>query len=129
MNRVFLPGFLVRAALLCGIFGTSACKMCATANCGSLTPPEQSSRPMAPAPAPTAGDRTKLKDWKIAEEFDFDWQGNGAPAHFKIEQSEEEQLSRLTIKIKDQPDFVLDTDDVWEQFKNDFTHDEKFLTH
>jgi len=126
MNSVFSSKFLVSATVLCGFLGASACKMYATAGCGSSAPAEQSS-PVATAPAPPTPDRTKLKDWKVAEEFDFDWQGNGAPAHFKIEQSEEEQLSRLTIKIKGQPDFVLDNDDVWDQFKNDFTPDEKFL--
>jgi hypothetical protein len=131
MNRVFLPKFLVSATLLGGILAASASatfasKPCAAAKGASFTQAQQSS-PAAPALA--SSDRTKLKDWKIAEEFDFDWQGNGAPAHFKIEQSEEEQLARLTIKMKGQPDFVLDTDDVWEQFKNDFTPDEKFLVH
>lgn len=76
----------------------------------------------------TPQDRTRLKDWDIAEEFDFEWQGNGASAHFKIEQSKEEQVSRLTIRIKGQPDFVLDNDDAYDEFKNDFTPEEKFLS-
>jgi len=69
-----------------------------------------------------------LKDWATVEEFDFDWQGNGKPAHFKIEQSEEEQVARLTITIQGQQDFVLDNDDAWDQFKNDFTAEEDFLS-
>ncbi|HET8892351.1 MAG TPA: hypothetical protein VFQ41_25880 [Candidatus Angelobacter sp.] len=46
----------------------------------------------------------------MAEEFDFEWQGNGQPAHFKIEQSQDEQISRLTISIKGQKDWVLEND-------------------
>jgi hypothetical protein len=67
------------------------------------------------------------KDWGVAEKFDFDWQGNGQPAHFKIEQSQEEQTSRLTISIKGQKDWVLENDDVWEEFARDFLKEEDFL--
>lgn len=63
----------------------------------------------------------------MAEEFDFDWQGNGQPAHFKIEQSQDEQISRLTISIKGQKDWVLENDDVWEEFARDFLKEEDFL--
>ncbi|HET9839042.1 MAG TPA: hypothetical protein VFR84_12460 [Candidatus Angelobacter sp.] len=90
--------------------------------------PTPSAAQASPTPAATAKDRTKLKDWKTAEEFDFDWQGKGAPSHFKIEQSQEEQVGRLTIRSQGQPDFVLDHDDVWDEFKNDFTPEEKFLS-
>lgn len=67
------------------------------------------------------------KDWGVAEEFDFDWQGNSTPAHFKIEQSMEEQVSRLTISFKGQKDWVLENDDVWEVFARDFLKEEDFL--
>ena len=67
------------------------------------------------------------KDWRTAEEFDFDWQQNGQPAHFKIEQSQDEQISRLTISIKGQKDWVLENDDVWEVFERDFLKHEDFL--
>jgi hypothetical protein len=67
------------------------------------------------------------KDWAVAEEFDFDWQGNGQPAHFMIEQSQDEQISRLTISIKGQKDWVLENDDVWEEFARDFLKEEDFL--
>jgi hypothetical protein len=67
------------------------------------------------------------KDWAVAEEFDFDWQGNGQPAHFKIEQSQDEQTSRLTISIKGQKDWVLENDDVWEEFARDFLKEEDVL--
>ena len=63
----------------------------------------------------------------MAEEFDFDWQGNGQPVHFKIEQSQDEQTSRLTISIKGQKDWVLENDDVWEEFARDFLKEEDFL--
>jgi hypothetical protein len=128
MNCVFSAKILLSVAALCVMVVISGCKSGRTVAVGVTSGPTQQSSPVATAPAPPPGDGTKLKDWKIAEEFDFDWQGNAAPAHFKIEQSEEEQLSRLTIKIKGQPDFVLDNDDVWDQFKNDFTPEEKFLT-
>ena len=87
-----------------------------------------SSAQASASPAAARQDRTQLKDWSTAEEFDFDWQGTGAPAHFKIAQSEEEQVSRLTIRLKGQPDFVLDNDDVYDEFKNDFMPEEKFLS-
>jgi hypothetical protein len=80
------------------------------------------------SPAASPQDRTRLKDWATVEEFDFDWQGSGKPAHFKIEQSEEEQVARLTIIIQGQQDFILDNDDAWDQFKNDFTAEEDFLS-
>jgi len=67
------------------------------------------------------------KDWGVAEEFDFDWQGNGQPGHFKIEQSQDDQISRLTISIKGQKDWVLENDDVWEEFARDFLKEEDFL--
>lgn len=128
MNSILPRKFLVIAAVVSGILAVPAYGICGVAPTSADFAPAQQSSPAAPAPAPTPSDRTKLKDWKIAEEFDFDWQGNGAPAHFKIEQSEEEQLARLTIRSKGQPDFVLDNDDVWDQFKNDFTPEEKFLS-
>ena len=95
--------------------------------------PTPSSGPALSAPPPPPSTRTvrkKLelaKDWHVAEEFDFDWQGNGQPAHFKIEQSEEEQTSRLTISIKGQKGWVLENDDVWEEFARDFDKEEDFL--
>lgn len=63
----------------------------------------------------------------MAEEFDFDWQGKGQLAHFKIEQSQDEQISRLAISIKGQKDWVLENDDVWEEFARDFLKEEDFL--
>jgi len=90
--------------------------------------PAAGREPSAAQTSATPKDRTKLKDWKTADEFDFDWQGSGAPAHFKIEQSQDEQLGRLTIRTNGQPDFVLDNDDVWDEFRNDFTPEEKFLS-
>jgi len=90
--------------------------------------PTASGAQASASPAASPQDRTKLKDWATVEEFDFDWQGNGKPTHFKIEQSEEEQVARLTITIQGQQDFVLDNDDAWDQFKNDFTAEEDFLS-
>ena len=84
--------------------------------------------PKASSPAVSAAqDQKRPKDWAIAEEFDFDWQGSGQPAHFKIEQSQDEQTSRLTISIKGQKDWVLENDDVWEEFARDFLKEEDFL--
>jgi len=84
--------------------------------------------PRAPSPAVSAAqDQRRPKDWGVAEEFDFDWQGNGQPAHFKIEQSQDEQTSRLTISIKGQKEWVLENDDVWEEFARDFLKEEDFL--
>jgi hypothetical protein len=118
MSRILLRHFAAGIALVAG-----------------LSPVFSKAAWGVPAPATRASsatksqDPTKLKDWKTAEEFDFDWQGNGAPAHFKIEQSQEEQVARLTIRMKGQPDFVLNNnDDVWDEFKNDFTAEEKFLS-
>ncbi len=88
----------------------------ATPTTSQATPAASTQKPQRPS------------DWAVAEEFDFDWLGNGAPAHFKIEQSQEEQVSRLTIRIKGQTDFVLDNDDVYDEFKNDFLPEEKFLS-
>ena len=85
----------------------------------------------APPPPPSSKAARKkpelAKDWHVAEEFDFDWQGKSQPAHFKIEQSEEEQTSRLTISIKGQKGWVLENDDVWEEFARDFLKEEDFL--
>jgi hypothetical protein len=83
----------------------------------------------APSPGAWAAAQNpkRPKDWGMAEEFDFDWQGKGQPAHFKIEQSMDEQISRLTISIKDQKDWVLENDDVWEVFARDFLKEEDFL--
>lgn len=64
----------------------------------------------------------------MAEEFDFDWQGRGDPAHFTVEIGTGEQISRLTIRMKGQPDFVFDNDDVWEEFNRGFSKEEKFLS-
>ena len=75
----------------------------------------------------TAQNPARPKDWGVAEEFDFDWQGNGQPAHFKIEQSQDEQTSRLTISIKGQKDWALENDGVWEEFARDFLKEEDFL--
>jgi hypothetical protein len=80
-----------------------------------------------PAVAADAQSQKRPKDWGVAEEFDFDWQGNGQPAHFKIEQSQDEQISRLTISIQGQKDWVLENDDVWEEFARDFLKEEDFL--
>lgn len=84
--------------------------------------------PKASSPAVSAAqDQKQPKDWAIAEEFDFDWQGSGQLAHFKIEQSQDEQTSRLTISIKGQKEWVLENDDVWEEFARDFLKEEDFL--
>jgi hypothetical protein len=84
--------------------------------------------PGAPTPAISAAQTQKQpKDWGVAEEFDFDWLGKGQPAHFKIEQSQDEQISRLTISIKGQRNWVLENDDVWEEFARDFLKEEDFL--
>ena len=101
------------------------------------TAPSQSPTPgngpflTAPPPIPSSKAARKkpelAKDWHVAEEFDFDWQGKSQPAHFKIEQSEEEQTSRLTISIKGQKGWVLENDDVWEEFARDFLKEEDFL--
>jgi len=82
--------------------------------------------PPRPRPLPTPR-KARPKDWRVAEEFDFDWQGNGSPAHFKIEQSQEEQISRVTITMKTGPGLVLENDDVWEEFARDFVPEEDFL--
>lgn len=86
----------------------------------------------APSPPPRAASTPRKalpRDGKVAEEFDFDWQGNGAVAHFKIEQSQEEQISRLTITMKGGPGMglVLENDDVWDEFAHDFLKEEGFL--
>ena len=98
--------------------------------------PSQSPTPslIAPPPPPSSTLVRKkpelAKDWAVAEEFDFDWRENGAPAHFKIEQSQEEQISRLTISFKGEPGrgLVLENDDVWEEFARDFLREEDFLS-
>jgi hypothetical protein len=81
----------------------------------------------SPGTSAAAQNPKRPKDWGIAEEFDFDWQQNGQPAHFKIEQSMDEQISRLTISIRGQKDWVLENDDVWEEFARDFLKEEDFL--
>src|SRR6476661_757301 len=80
-----------------------------------------------PADSTVVQKPARPKDWGVEEEFDFDWQGNGQPAHFKIEQSQDEQTSRLTISIKGQKEWVLENDDVWEEFARDFLKEEDFL--
>ena len=117
MDRILLRHFAAGITLLAG-FSAFLCKS------PGIVPAAVAQA--SPSPAKPQ-DPTKLKDWKTADEFDFDWQGNGAPAHFKIEQSQEEQVARLTVRMKGQPDFVLNHDDVWDEFKNDFTPEEKFL--
>jgi len=114
------------AITLAVALGIASC----TSDSKAATPanPTASVAQASASPAASPQDRTKLKDWATVEEFDFDWQGNGKPAHFKIEQSEEEQVARLTITIQGQQDFVLDNDDAWDQFKNDFTAEEDFLS-
>ena len=87
----------------------------------------QASAVPAPAVSASTQNPTRPKDWAIAEEFDFDWQGNGQPAHFKIEQSQDDQISRLTVSSKGQKDWVLENDDVWEEFARDFLKEEDFL--
>jgi hypothetical protein len=87
----------------------------------------QVSRPPGPGSSAAAQNPARPKDWGVAEEFDFDWQGNGQPAHFRIEQSMDEQISRLTISIKGQKDWVLENDDAWEEFARDFLKEEDFL--
>lgn len=120
-SRIFVLGPLITALLL----GIAGCKSDPRAAASAI--PAPSSTPVAAVPASGPQDRTKLKDWGIAEEFDFDWQGNGQPAHFKLEQSAEEQVSRLTISIKGQKEWVLENDDVWEEFARDFLKAEDFL--
>jgi hypothetical protein len=95
----------------------------------STTPSPQPSRGSSPQPSPPPSTErlTAPKDLPVAEEFDFNWLGDGVPAHFKIQQGPAEQRSRLTIHIPYQPDFVLDNDDVWDEFKNDFLREETFL--
>jgi hypothetical protein len=109
-----------------------------TARCGALAEAAVLSSREKPAsaqvstPASAGASAAKQnpprpKDWRVAEEFDFDWQQNGQPAHFKIEQSQDEQISSLTISIKGQKDWVLENDDVWEVFARDFLKEEDFL--
>lgn len=67
--------------------------------------------------------------WTIADEFDFDWQRNGIPAHFLVEQNMVKQVSRITVRIKGQPDFVVDDKDgVWDAFENAILRGEDFLS-
>src|SRR5215467_14377743 len=94
--------FLIGTVSFGLLAAASACKSDGKASSAPATPtPASASVVVMQVGAPK--DRTKFKDWKIAEEFDFDWQGNGVPAHFKIEQSEEEQVGRLTIHMSGQP--------------------------
>ena len=81
----------------------------------------------SPGTSSAAQNPKRPKDWAVAEEFDFDWQQKGQPAHFKIEQSMDEQISRLAISIKGHKDWVLENDDVWEVFARDFLKEEDFL--
>jgi len=126
MKLIFSRTLGLSAITLAVALGISCCK--SDGKAAAPANPTVSDAQAAAAPAASPQDRTKLKDWGVAEEFDFDWQGNGEPAHFKIEQSAEEQVARLTINIKGQQDFVLDNDDAWDQFKNDFTSAEDFLS-
>ncbi|HLY91709.1 MAG TPA: hypothetical protein VKQ89_00485 [Candidatus Angelobacter sp.] len=121
-SRVLAFGSLVAVAVLAMLGGRSP-------KAAAAVSPALSTAQAAATPAAVPKDPTKLKDWKTADEFDFDWQGKGVLSHFKIEQSQEEQVGRLTISANGQPDFVLDNDDVWDEFKNDFTPEEKFLSH
>jgi len=125
MNLFFVRIFVLGPLIMASLLGISGCKSDRSA--AAQVNPAPSSTPVAAAPTGSPQDRTKLKDWGIAEEFDFDWQGNGQPAHFKIEQSMDEQVSRLSISIKGQKDWVLENDDVWEQFAHDFLKEEDFL--
>ena len=61
------------------------------------------------------------------EEFDFDWQENGTPAHFKLERSGRQEPSRLTIQIKGHKDFILMSDDGWVKYQTNFQPGENFL--
>jgi len=111
---------------------TLALRVQAQSTAPSQSPtPSSAPRLMAPTPPPSSGpSQTKpelAKDWHVAEEFEFDWAKNGQPAHFKIEQSEEEQISRLTVNFKGRKDWVLENDDVWEVFERDFLKEEDFL--
>jgi hypothetical protein len=93
----------------------------------------EASRPVTPA-APVATPSTAgspqqnmSNGWTVAEEFDFDWERNGIPAHFKIEQNMAEQMCRLTIGIKGQPDFVVQDDEtIWVELSKGF--EKQFLS-
>jgi hypothetical protein len=84
-----------------------------------------------PSHAPNEQTATAAKEaveWTAVEEFDFDWSGKGAPAHFKLERhTGQQEPSRLTIQIKGHKDFVLNNDDGWVEYETDFQPEEKFL--
>jgi hypothetical protein len=127
--RRYLPWVAVGALFATGV---QSCqnqqKMAPPASAKSS--PDQPPGAIAAVPAPQAvvtPSKALPKDWKIAEEFDFDWMGNGQPSHFKIEQSAEEQTSRLTITMQRGAGLVVDNDDVWEEFARNFTPDEDFI--
>jgi len=110
----------------------SACK-----KGGENTPaaPAKSQSPEAtqgtPSRAPNEQTATAAKEtveWTVVEEFDFDWSGKGAPAHFTLERhTGQQEPSRLTIRIKGHKDFVLSNDDGWVEYQTNFLPGEKFL--
>jgi hypothetical protein len=78
--------------------------------------------------APVATATGVPDEWDVVEEFDFDWQGNGTPAHFKLERhTGQHEPSRLTIQIKGHKDFILKNDDRWVEYETDFQPEENFL--
>jgi hypothetical protein len=84
-----------------------------------------------PSRAPNEQTATAAKEaveWTAVEEFDFDWSGKGAPAHFKLERhTGQQEPSRLTIQSKGHKDFVLSNDDGWVEYETDFQPQENFL--
>src|SRR6185312_12696197 len=127
--RQYLPRIVVGALFATGMQSCQNQQKTAPP-ASAKSSPAQAPEAIAVVPAPQAvviPSKAVPKDWKIAEEFDFDWQGNGQPAHFKIEQSAKEQISRLTITMQRGAGLVVENDNVWEEFARNFTPDEDFL--
>lgn len=87
--------------------------------------PAASPRAASPVPnVPGAVSPTPANEWVTVEEFDFNWQAD-TPAHFKLEQKSDDR-SRLTIRMKGQRDFVLESADIWVEYAGNYQPEEKF---
>lgn len=60
--------------------------------------------------------------WKIVETFQFDWNDDGQPDTFILENPSDVQepgsFKRLRVKLSGQPDFTLESDDNWVPYGN-----------
>lgn len=87
--------------------------------------PQPAATAGAPSPTPNARNMASTSAWTTVEEFDFDWQKD-TPAHFKLEQMSGER-SRLTVQMRGQRDFILESDLGWVEYGSDYQPGEKFL--